>query len=119
MTDLVQKIREALAKITSWPWEIEQETLNCLEIYSKRKLVCQVIDNDGEEITERMAADAQMIIRAAPWLSEAAEEIERLQDHLQTNHDIAVVSFSRAGVRHDKESCATCKVLGVIQKETP
>ena len=79
MTDLVRTIREKLAKITPWPWKIEQETCNCLDIHSEGKLVCQVIDNDGDEITDQMAADAEMIIRAAPWLSEAADEIERLK----------------------------------------
>jgi len=41
----------------------------------------------------------------------AETTIATLREHLKDNHDIAVLSFSRAGVRHDKETCSTCKVL--------
>ena len=119
MTDLVQKIRESLAKISEWPWKIEQETCNCLDIHSEGKLVCQVIDNDGDEITDQMAADAEMIIRAAPWLSEAADEIERLRGRLESdqlimtgiNEDLIDARATIATLREvlgKRTKCATC-----------
>ena len=118
MTDLVQNIREALAKISEWPWKIEQETRNCLDIHSEGKLVCQVIDNDGDEITDQMAADAEMIIRAAPWLSEATEEIERL--HREIEKAIHQLDWMLAPGQTRKEALKILREAIIVpQKETP
>ena len=116
MTDLVRTIREKLANISEWPWKayyrVSPRGARKQWHIGNKDGLCQITIGSKKE-------DYLLMAYAPELLSQAADEIERLQDHLHTNHDIAVVSFSRAGVRHDKESCATCKVLGVIQKEAP
>ena len=116
MTDLVQKIREVVKEFGLLFYSLEELGKHPLYfLLSKDRLKLAEI-----RVSVFPSEDFMLdLCRFPDWLSEAADEIESLQDHLQTNHDIAVLSFSRAGVRHDKESCATCKVLGVIQKETP
>jgi len=61
---------------------------------------------------ERLRGERQSIVDECRKEGEALDaSITTLREHLETNHDIAVASFSRAGVRHDKETCATCKLL--------
>lgn len=71
MTDLVQKFREALAKITPWPWyRGKGKTV----VYSYTTPTTQ-----GIVIASlfRSEEDTQFVADAPQWLSEAAEEIER------------------------------------------
>ena len=51
-------------------------------------------------------------------MEEQAATIATLRDHLRTDHDIAVSFTHAAGVRHDKQTCATCGVLNGQTKET-
>jgi len=44
-------------------------------------------------------------------LEDAKDIIKEMREHLQANHDLAVASLSGVGVRHDEQSCDTCKVL--------
>ena len=95
MTDLVQKFREALAKITPRPWFFVKEISrfsDCASYYvaTKKKgpiyaehsiMVC--CDDD----LERDIPNAKFIAHAPQWLSEAADEIERLRGDLATQDE--------------------------------
>ena len=111
MTDLVQKIREALAKITPWPWlytpaHTAKYGKKWRGMVGNKDAIGQVGIIDNRE-------NGNFIAHAPQWLSEAAEEIGRLQNWIREHgrHDYGcdAVEFTKG--------CSKCEILA--PKETP
>ena len=110
MTDLVQKIREALAKITPWPWlytpaHTAKYGKKWRGMVGNKDAIGQVGIIDNRE-------NGNFVAHAPQWLSEAAEEIERLNRDIEkykdqldhyTNLDVPPVPDLRFSVRLDEE----------------
>ena len=139
MSDLVQKFREALAKISKWPWGIMADgPYGDGKPWKAHMESAEGLTIGSSYHTEPIArlsgylhpveANADFFIHAPQWLSEAADEIERQTKEINGLTNALKLSEEfrqhREQCRYhpytEKWSCEPrCKVFIEGPKETP
>lgn len=85
MTDLIQEVREALAKATPGPWESYIEWSDSPIVFQEGapgdKWVCQLWYKD-EEVMDNGVNNAHLIANAPTWLQQLTDRLEAAEREL-------------------------------------